>query len=111
VERPIRHLRESFLYGRTFLGDADLNAQALDWLAVVANARVHGTTKVVPAVRFTTEEQGLLQALPPRPYRSLTLDPRTAPRPQHPTSGTSVPRVAVARRSLAAYAALAGGDV
>jgi hypothetical protein len=28
VERPIRYLRESFFYGRTFLNDADLNAQA-----------------------------------------------------------------------------------
>ena len=45
VERPIRYLRESFLYGRTFLGDADLNAQTLDWLAGVANVREHGTTK------------------------------------------------------------------
>ena len=26
VERPIRYLRESFFYGRTFLNDADLNA-------------------------------------------------------------------------------------
>ncbi len=29
VERPIRYVRQSFLYGRTFAGDADLNAQAL----------------------------------------------------------------------------------
>ncbi len=32
VERPIRYLRESFFYGRTFLNDADLNAQAERWL-------------------------------------------------------------------------------
>lgn len=38
--RPIWYLRESFLYGRTFLGDADLNAQGLDWFETVANARV-----------------------------------------------------------------------
>ena len=44
VERPIRYLRESFLYGRTFVSDADLNAQVLTWLDTVANVRVHGTT-------------------------------------------------------------------
>ena len=32
VERPIRYLRESFFYGRTFTSDDDLNAQALHWL-------------------------------------------------------------------------------
>jgi hypothetical protein len=29
VERPIRYLRDSFLYGRTFLSDADLSAHEL----------------------------------------------------------------------------------
>ena len=45
VERPIRYLRDSVLYGRTFVSDADLNAQVLDWLATVANARQHATTQ------------------------------------------------------------------
>ncbi|MBK7785648.1 MAG: IS21 family transposase [Gemmatimonadetes bacterium] len=52
VERPIRYLRGSFLYGRTFVSDADLNAQVAHWLDTVANPRVHGTTGVVAAVRF-----------------------------------------------------------
>jgi hypothetical protein len=111
VERPIRYLRESFLYGRTFLSDADLNAQVLHWLATVANARVHGTTKVVPAVRFATEEQPLLQALPARAYRSLLFAPGTAI--PTPTAGTGLrglptgPRVDVERRSLETYALVA----
>ena len=37
VERPIRYLRESFFYGRTFLSDSDLNHQAQHWLETVAN--------------------------------------------------------------------------
>ena len=106
VERPIRYLRESFLYGRTFLGDADLNAEARHWLATVANARVHGTTREVPAARFAAEEQATLQPLPLRPYRALSLD---ASAPPVLPSTTVVPRVAVERRSLRAYAALASG--
>jgi transposase len=105
VERPIRYLRGSFLYGRTFLSDADLNAQTAHWLDTVANPRVHGTTGAVPALRFVTEEQPLLHALPMRPYQSLVLARPAAPREPSP-----LPRVAVERRSLQTYAALAGGD-
>ena len=106
VERPIRYLRGSFLYGRTFLSDADLNAQAAHWLDTVANPRVHGTTGEVPAERFRRQEQALLQPLPLRPYHSLVLGP-VAPRPATPIA---MPRIAVERRSLQAYAALAGAD-
>jgi transposase len=109
VERPIRYLRQSFLYGRPFLGDADQNAQVEHWLATVANRRVHGTTKAVPAERFATEEQPALQPLPARPYRSLVLDPVSVAAPAARLRPTAhVPPVAVERRSLATYAALTG---
>lgn len=68
VERPIRYLRGSFLYGRTFLSDADLNAQTAHSLDTVANPR------------FVTEEQPYLHALPMRPYQSLVLAAPAAPR-------------------------------
>jgi hypothetical protein len=79
VERPIRYLRDSFLYGRTFLSDADLNAQVLDWLASVANVRTHATTKWIPAERFATIEQPTLRALPAQRYRSLVIPTATRP--------------------------------
>jgi transposase len=44
VERPIRYMRENFFCGRSFLNDADLDAQAQWWLQEVANLRVHATT-------------------------------------------------------------------
>lgn len=106
VERPIRYLRENFLYGRTFLSDADLNAQAEHWLATTANVRVHGTTQVLPLVRFETEERGVLRPLPLRPYHSPLLPPATPIREArgiHPT-------VDVEHRNLRVYAALAGGE-
>jgi transposase len=105
VERPIRYVRQSFLYGRAFVGDADLNAQALTWLAHVANVRTHATTREQPLVRFERDERGALLPLAVHPYRSLVLLPEAPPRPRrHP-----VPAVCVERRALTAYAALAGG--
>jgi hypothetical protein len=110
VERPIRYLRDNFLYGRTFLGDADLNAQALDWLTTVANPRVHATTREQPLERFRSSEQRVLRPLPPRTYRSLVLPESSVGHAER--SATVVPAVSVERRGLEAYAALvaAGGD-
>jgi len=81
VERPVGYLRGNFLYGRTFLGDADLADQCARWL-VRANQRVHGTTRVVPLSRLA-EEQTALLPLAARPYRSLVLTP-PAPVPPQP---------------------------
>ncbi len=106
VERPIRYVRQSFLYGREFTGDADLNAQALHWLETVANVRTHGTTKEQPRVRFQRDEQQVLRLLAEHPYRSLVLlsDERPAA-----SETRRVPQVPVERRPLVAYAELAGG--
>ena len=107
VERPIRYLRDNFLYGRTFVSDADLNAQALAWLTTVANVRTHATTQWRPADCFADVEQRALRSLPARPYRSLVLPTPTEPR--RPTTPATMPHVAVERRGLEAYAALAAG--
>lgn len=110
VERPVRYLRDSFVYGREFLGDDDLNAQAARWLDDTANARVHGTTREVPRVRFERDERAALRPLAARPYRSLVLAPerltRSTPAPP-PAPTRAQPRIAVERRPLAAYARLA----
>lgn len=105
VERPIRYVRQSLLYGRAFAGDADLNAQALHWLEHVANVRTHATTKEQPLARFARDERAVLQPLAAHPYRSLVLLPEAPPTPRR----RLVPAVAVERRALTAYAALAGG--
>lgn len=127
VERPIRYLRESFLYGREFVGDGDLAAQADAWVTDLANARVHGTTREVPRARFARDERAVLQPLAARPYRPLVLpgdgprrpiprcEPRVVPsrRVDLPAAmpasmpAAVVPAVTVERRPLAVYAALA----
>jgi len=106
VERPVRYVRSNFVYGRTFLHDADLDHQRLLWLERVANVRVHGTTHERPRDRFDREERFLLQTLAARRYTSLLLD-----RPAVSTSARRAPRpvVTVEKRALTAYAHLAGG--
>jgi transposase len=63
VERPFSYIRQDFFLGRRFRNLDDLNAQLADWLASVANVRVHGTTQRIVAEAFAGE-QPELQALP-----------------------------------------------
>jgi transposase len=104
VERPIRYVRESFVYARDFAGDDDLNAQAERWLSDIANVRKHRTTGEKPLDRFAVGEQMALLALPARPYRSLVLSPNPVRTPVTP-----LPRIQVERRPLRTYAAIAAG--
>jgi len=103
IERPVGYLRRNFLYGRTFLGDADLADQCARWLTDVANPRVHGTTQEVPAVRFARDEQAALQPLAARPYRSLLVP---IPLPPSRIARPRTPPIAVDRRDLASYGRL-----
>lgn len=106
VERPVSYIRRNFLYGREFLGDADLNGQALTWLDHTANVRVHGTTQERPRERFERDERAVLLPLAAHPYQSLVLAPERLTRSTSLASGVR-PRVTVERRPLAAYAELA----
>lgn len=104
VERPIRYVRENFVYGRTFLNDADLDAQRERWVEK-ANRRIHGTTREVPLERFEGERP-VLRPLATSAYLSVLLPPEPVQR-----SASTVPIVPVEKRSLAVYAAIAGGGV
>ena len=110
VERPIRYVRGNFVYGREFVGDADLDAQCRRWLDEVANQRLHRTTQVVPRERFEAEERSQLTPLAPRGYQPLVLPPerltrRSQTRPLFPI----VPEVRVERRGLTSYQHLVEG--
>lgn len=106
VERPIGYVRGNLLYGRDFLGDTDLAAQAEHWLEHTANARIHGTTGRVPRECFEAEERATLRPLALRPYRALL--PLAPPRALTTAlSSRTRPLLTVERRPLGAYAALA----
>ena len=79
VERPVGYVRGNFVYGREFLGDGDLAAQAARWLDATANARVHGTTTEVPRIRFERDERARLVPLAAHPSQPvMPLAPRRA---------------------------------
>ena len=98
VERPIRYLRESFFYGRTFLNDADLNTQAERWLARTANLRKHRTIGEAPQLRFEREERFTLKSLASAPY------PRLYGVAPTPASKNKPYPIEVQRRPLSVYA-------
>jgi transposase len=117
VERPVRYLRSNFVYGRDLIGDEHLAEELSRWLER-ANGRVHATTREVPRDRFEHTERSVLLGPASRPYRSLVLplESQVSGRMERRISGTSVspgvtmrPVVEVERRSLAVYAAIAGG--
>ena len=99
VERPIRYIRESFFYGRSFANDNDLNEQAVRWLEGTANVRRHATTGERPVDRFERDERAVLLPLANHPYRRLGVRhaPEPAPRRLPAT-------VKVERRPLSVYA-------
>ena len=109
VERPVGYIRRNFLYGREFLGDADLNAQALMWLEHTANCRIHGTTHEVPRTRLERDEHAVLQPLASRAYQSLVLPAQRLTRSSPLPAGLR-PQIQVERRPLAAYAQLMEGE-
>ena len=108
VERPVAYVRDNFVYGREFLGDGDLDAQRLRWLDTTANVRVHGTTKEQPRMRFERDERAVLQPLATHPYRSLVLAPEREDKATLYRPMARVADVAVERRTLTTYAAIAG---
>ena len=79
VERPIRYIRDSFLYGRAFANDEDLNEQASRWLEGTANVRRHSTTGERPVNRVERDEREALGPLARRPYQRVGVQPATEP--------------------------------
>jgi transposase len=70
VERPFSYIRQDFFLGRTFRNLDNLNAQLDDWLATVANIRLHGTTQRIVSEAFAAEQSDL-QKLPTFPFDAL----------------------------------------
>jgi hypothetical protein len=60
----------SFRFDSEGSSDGDLNAQLDDWLATVANVRLHGTTQRIVAEAFAAEKAEL-QSLPAVPFDEL----------------------------------------
>jgi transposase len=107
VERPIRYVRQSFFYGRQFLNDDDLNAQAERWLGQVANLREHRTIHERPQDRFNRDEKAALKPLAMRPYRCVVVPVKNETQPSKIVA--KLPSIQVERRPLQVYSQLVGG--
>src|SRR5947209_5374386 len=60
VESGVKYFRRNFLPGRTFVDDTDFREQLTEWMATIADVRVHGTTHERPCDRFTRERDTLV---------------------------------------------------
>lgn len=67
VENIIKYAKSNFLKNRKFIGIDLLNTQALAWLERTGNARLHGSTRKIPAQEFTAEQACLAAFYPLAP--------------------------------------------
>jgi transposase len=68
VEAGVAYVQGNFFAGETFLDLADARSKMTGWLAV-ANRRVHGSTRQVPAVVFAAQEAPCLLPAPADRYQ------------------------------------------
>ncbi len=59
IESTVKYVKGNFLSNRLYVDDSILNGSCLDWLGRTANAKVHGTTKRIPAELFAEEREHL----------------------------------------------------
>lgn len=75
IEAPFKYHDEAFLKGREFESWDHLESEQRDWLAL-ANGRVHGTTRHIPAERLEHERPLLTQA-PDTPFPAYRREHRS----------------------------------
>lgn len=59
VENVVKYVKGNFLKGRVFTSIQQLNDKCLKWLSRTANAKEHGTTRLVPKEEWEIEKQYL----------------------------------------------------
>jgi len=59
IESVIKFVKNNFLENRIYVDDEILNDCALEWLSRTGNAKIHGTTKKIPAEVFKIEREHL----------------------------------------------------
>jgi transposase len=60
VESGVKYFKGNFLPGREFIDDVHLDEQLAEWMATIADVRIHGTTHERPIDRFPQERAALL---------------------------------------------------
>lgn len=75
VESGVKYVKRNFLPGRCFIDQRDFDEQLLEWMATVADVRLHGTTHERPIDRFAAEREQLMATAGQPGFR---LEARTA---------------------------------
>jgi hypothetical protein len=60
VESGVKYFKRNFLPGREFVDDVHLHEQVGEWMATIADIRLHGTTHERPIERFVQEQPLLI---------------------------------------------------
>lgn len=59
IENTVKFIKGNFLNNRLYVDDEILSRSCLDWLERTGNAKVHGTTRKIPAEVFQEEREQL----------------------------------------------------
>lgn len=59
IENTVKFIKGNFLSNRLYVDDEILNQSCIDWLERTGNAKIHGTTKKIPAEVFKEEREYL----------------------------------------------------
>ena len=59
IESVVKFIKRNFLENRVYADDDILNTCVLEWLDCTGNAKIHGTTKQIPAEMFKIERECL----------------------------------------------------
>jgi len=89
VEDGVKYIRLSFWPDRQFRDFEDLQVQCADWLANVANAREHRTTRRIPELYFEHEEKKFLKNVNPHPFETDEVLSKEVPPQFHLTYETN----------------------
>lgn len=60
VESGVKYVKRNFLPGRVFIDRVDFDEQLDEWMATIADVRIHGTTHERPIERFAREKDRLV---------------------------------------------------
>ena len=60
VESGVKYVKRNFMPGRRFIDIVDVQAQLDEWMATIADQRIHGTTHQRPIDRFEGERSALM---------------------------------------------------
>ena len=94
IESNIKYVKENCFKGREFANIEEAREFLSQWLANIANKRLHGTTKKKPAEQYLAHEKGRLGKLPAEDFqfsRSNTATVRTDCHINHVGNYYSVP--------------------